>query len=526
MEHLSQCKQFFHLPKNNLIIKGTIILTLTGFLTRIIGFYNRIFLTNLIGTTQFGIFQLVLSVYVVMFAITTCGNEQALTKIISQYASQNNPKINRLFFYICFFVSLSVSIILSFFIYQNAEIICRYFLKMPECSSCLKLLCFAIPSIAMKGSIHGYFLGYRISSVHGISDLLEQTMKIISILILTAYIRIADSYDATIAVIGVIAGEYISLLYSILCFHRKNKILKRNNIPYNTIPTTDALSFKKSISLFFKNSIPMTTNRCAISILQSMESILIPIQLNLYCKNSDLSLSIYGVLMGISFPFIMFPATITNSMATMLMPAVSEAYGANQQKQLKQIVEKSIHFCLLIGLFSAITFSLFGKEIGQYFFQNESSGTYLFQLAFLCPLIYLSTTMASILNGLGYATRNLLQTIISTLIRMGFIILLVPKTGTAGYIIGLFVSYLFLTFGSLKKLLTVLTFPLCAKRSIILPSLYFFGWGIILFFLYKKSIIYLTIRRPIILFIALLFDCIFALCPLLYSTYKALQPLH
>ena len=38
------------------IFTGTLILTLSGFLARILGFYNRIFLSNLIGAKELGIY--------------------------------------------------------------------------------------------------------------------------------------------------------------------------------------------------------------------------------------------------------------------------------------------------------------------------------------------------------------------------------------------------------------------------------------------------------------------------------------
>ena len=47
------------------IFTGTLILTLSGFLARILGFYNRIFLSNLIGAKELGIYQLVF-LYAVM----------------------------------------------------------------------------------------------------------------------------------------------------------------------------------------------------------------------------------------------------------------------------------------------------------------------------------------------------------------------------------------------------------------------------------------------------------------------------
>jgi len=42
-----------------MIFTGTLILTLSGFLARILGFYNRIFLSNLIGAKELGIYQLI-----------------------------------------------------------------------------------------------------------------------------------------------------------------------------------------------------------------------------------------------------------------------------------------------------------------------------------------------------------------------------------------------------------------------------------------------------------------------------------
>ena len=42
----------------NKMLKGTIILTVAGVITRVIGFLYRIFLANLLGDTKLGIYQM------------------------------------------------------------------------------------------------------------------------------------------------------------------------------------------------------------------------------------------------------------------------------------------------------------------------------------------------------------------------------------------------------------------------------------------------------------------------------------
>lgn len=47
------------------IVKGTIILTAAGIVTRLIGLYNRVFLANIMSAAQLGLYQLIFPVLAV-----------------------------------------------------------------------------------------------------------------------------------------------------------------------------------------------------------------------------------------------------------------------------------------------------------------------------------------------------------------------------------------------------------------------------------------------------------------------------
>ena len=430
MQLTNRIQNFF---TKNLVIKGTLILTITGFATRIIGFYNRIFLSGLIGAKELGIYQLIFPLYMVAFSLTTFGNELALTKLVSEYSGRKDTASAKAFFKVCFFMNLILGLFVSTIMYRNAEWLCIHVLNAPECSACLKVICIGIPFMSMKGAIHGYFLGLEKSGVHGLSDFLEQLAKVFGLSLIATFICVREQYDASFAVWGIVIGELVSFGYSVLALILYNR---QNDHPLKS----PAIRRPHLIRLFVKNALPLTTNRLAMTVLQSIEAIMIPTVLLQYYKNSTMSLTAYGVFSGMAFPFIMFPSTITNSLSTMLLPAVSSASSQLNTGYLKRLCEKSLHFCLLIGLFSTTVFYIFGPAIGGCFFQSKEAGHYLFQLSFLCPFIYLATTLASISNGLGLATHNLILTLLSTLIRIGFILFAVPRMGLTGYIIGLFVS--------------------------------------------------------------------------------------
>lgn len=432
----------------NYVIRGTLILTLTGGITRLIGFYNRIFLSNLIGAKELGVYQLILPIYMIVFSFTTCGNELALTKLVAEYAARKEYASSISLLKICIQINFVLSILSGFVIYGNAQWICTYVLNATGCEQALKIMCFAFPFMSTKGAFHGFFLGLKKPEIHGISDLLEQASKIICVMFISSLLFTQSNYNASIAVWGIVVGEVISFTYSLFSFLRFK----------NTLPILDySAHYQKLSELFVKNTIPLTLNRFVLTLLQGMESILIPSVLLSYYHDSYVSLSIYGVFTGMAFPFIMFPATITNSLSTMLLPAVSNTKSTLNYSYLKKLCKKSIGFSFFIGVLSFIVFYSFGHKIGIFFFKTKEAGIFLYRLSFLCPFIYTATTLASILNGLGAASYNLFLTILSIIIRISFILLCIPHIGINGYLYGLLCSYIVLTLCYLLHLSKLLT---------------------------------------------------------------------
>ena len=65
------------------LLTGTLFLTLAGILTRIIGFFYRIFLSRTIGAEGLGIYQLIAPVTAICFAFTAAGIQTSISKFVS-----------------------------------------------------------------------------------------------------------------------------------------------------------------------------------------------------------------------------------------------------------------------------------------------------------------------------------------------------------------------------------------------------------------------------------------------------------
>lgn len=75
-----------------MIFTGTLILTLSGFLARILGFYNRIFLSNLIGAKELGIYQLIFPIYMLCFSLCCHGFETGISNLTSRFLQRDKKE--------------------------------------------------------------------------------------------------------------------------------------------------------------------------------------------------------------------------------------------------------------------------------------------------------------------------------------------------------------------------------------------------------------------------------------------------
>ncbi|MDD6332428.1 MAG: polysaccharide biosynthesis protein [Clostridium sp.] len=417
------------------IIKGTFILTIAGIAARFLGFYNRIFLTDLFGARELGIYQMIFPVYMVIFSFCCQGIQTALTRQVAR------PDFDSGQSKVCLLRSaLSISVFLSLLscavIYCNAEWISLQLLHSKECTHCLRILCLAFPFVSIKGCITGYYIGIQKSGVTAWGQLIEQIAKIGGVYLLSTLILTAPP-QAYFAVYGIVAGEIVSCLWAVSCYIRDRL---RMHLPADKC--APAIHYRQEL---LRDALPLTANRLSLTVLQCLEAILIPHMLNLYFCNGDQSLILYGTLTGMVLPCIMFPTTVTSSLATMLLPAISSEYQKDHKESLQRLIQKSIRFCLLIGAASTFFLLFLGNWTGQFLFQSETAGTLLFQFALLCPFIYLSACLSSIVNGMGFAALNLLYSILGIGIRIAFILTLVPRIGLTGYMWGMMFSYLLQT---------------------------------------------------------------------------------
>lgn len=137
---------------------------------------------------------------------------------------------------------------------------------------------------------------------------------------------------------------------------------------------------------------------------------------------------------------LMFPSTITNSLCVLLLPSISEAAAEQNRAYINKAIRYSFTYSLAIGGFIGLCFLVTGPQLGLLLFHNRLSGVFLQNLSWLCPMLYLSSTLSSILNGLGKMKLTFRNTSIGLFLRILLLLILIPYYGISGYFYSLLIS--------------------------------------------------------------------------------------
>ncbi len=445
---------------------GTAVLTLTGLLSRFIGFFYRIFLSNVFGAEGMGIYQLISPVLALSFSLTVSGMQTAISKYVANETTTHDYKTSFRTLWVGFLLSMFLSFACMAYIYGYADWIAVTFLLEKRCAPLLRIIALSIPMATVHSCINGYFYGIKKTAIPAFSQLAEQVVRV-GCVYLIYYICLRKNMTPTIsfAVVGLVIGEAASMLVAVaailyrsfrLSIKSKNtpaqtktslsyNTLSYNALSYNTL-SYNSLSYSEIAKNLLRLAVPLSANRIIINLLQSIESVFIPNRLMAYGLNNADALGVYGVLTGMSLPLILFPSAITNSISVLLLPVVSEADANGKKATVSKAIITSIKYCLLLGFGCTAFFLLTGRFAGNLLFHNRLAGSFILTLSFICPFLYIASTLNSILNGLGKTMLTFLYSVFSLLIRLLFVFFAIPIWGIKGYLWGMLVSQMVQTF--------------------------------------------------------------------------------
>ena len=194
--------------------KGTFLLTSAGLISRIMGFFYRIFLSHTIGAEGIGLYQLVVPLQHLVLAMTTFGIQTALSRLISSHTALGEKKEAQDCFRIGTFLALFLSGMAAWSIFTFSHFFAVQILKEPATESLIRLLALSFPFASVHLCVNSYYLGLKKASFPAATQILEQAVRIFSTCLLW---QICLSRNIAVTAMIAVAGSFLSELAAALC---------------------------------------------------------------------------------------------------------------------------------------------------------------------------------------------------------------------------------------------------------------------------------------------------------------------
>ncbi|MDD5888376.1 MAG: polysaccharide biosynthesis protein [bacterium] len=418
-------------------IKSTLILLVGGFFTKLLGMIIKIVMSRMIGTEGLGLYMLILPTFSLFIGLSQFGMPIALSKLIAE-----DKKNNKRLFFSILSVVLMINLILMLVIILFAPVLANKLLHNADTYYGIIAIALVIPFTSISSICRSYFFGKEKMLPHVISNLLEDVVRLILMVVGIPFFEDKGlNYAVCYIILSNIISEGISILVLFFFLPRKVVIKKEDLIP-------SKIYILESLSI----GIPNTTGRLVGSLGYFLEPIILTLVL-LHCGYSQSFITReYGILSGYVMPLVLLPSFFTNAISQALLPIVAREYVNKRYDNVKRKLKQAITISLIIGIPVMIFFVLFPSFFLKVIYHTTAGKLYVQMLAPICLFQYIQAPLSSALEAMGKSRDVMFGAILGMVIRTGgLFIFSFFKIGIWGLILAIALNVLAVAFYDIYK---------------------------------------------------------------------------
>ncbi|MGP4109174.1 putative polysaccharide biosynthesis protein [Virgibacillus sp. L01] len=383
--------------ETNKLVKGALLLTLAGLISKVLSAGYRIPLQNLTGDMGFYIYQQVYPFLGIALVLSLYGFPSAISKLTVDIKAQGmGPSITR--FYVPVFLLLgSICGSIFLFIYFNAQEIAVW-VGDANLERTYELAAFTFLLVPFSALLRGVFQGMKQMKPTAISQVGEQFIRVLLIILAAVFIYANSSDTYSIGQAAAIASLFggLAAILILLFFFMKMKPTKKLqfDIPWNYYIRT-LLIFGMIAAL----------NHMLLIIIQFADTFTLVPGLMEYGL-SDIDARRAKGVFDRGQPLIQLGTVLGSSFALALIPTISQNKLKNDPKAFHTYIESALVVSFYLAVGATIGLIIIFPEANILLFQNGNGTVSLQILVISIFLSSIAITAASILQGLGYIKRT------------------------------------------------------------------------------------------------------------------------
>ena len=420
------------------IFYSALLLTGVNLLLRLVSTSFQVHISARLGPEGVGLLQLVMSVGALSLTAGMAGIRTATMYLTAEELGRKHPENIRWVLRGCCTYSLICSSAVSTLVWFSASWMATHWIGNPQVVEAVRLFALFLPIVCLSGCMTGYFTAANRIGTLAIVEIFEQLCYMaVTMGMLTFW----AGHDPGKACQAVVLGSGVSACITLLCLAVLR--LREKAVSGPVIPVRKRL---------MQTAVPLALADDLKSGITTCENLMVPKRLALY-PGEESPLAAFGVVCGMVFPVLMFPAAILFALAELLIPELARCSAAGSRRRIEYLAKRCLKAALLYGCLCAGILFLIAKPLCLSLYDNSGAGELLRLYSCLIPVLYCDAMVDAMNKGLGQQKICVRYNILTAAMDVALLFLLLPSYGMQGYFFSFLVTHLINFILSIRLLL-------------------------------------------------------------------------
>lgn len=422
------------------IFYSAILLTLVNLLLRFVGTSFQVYLSGRIGAAGIGLLQLVMSVGSMAMVAGMGGIRTATMYLTAEELGRGKPQNVTWVLSGCFLYSIAFSGTMALALYYFAPFIAQAWIGDIRTVDALRLFAAFLPTTCLCGVMTGYFTAANRIGTLAAVEIAEQ---LCSMGITLWLLHFWAGTDPARACLAVVLGSALGCVLTLSCL----VILRLREKP----PASPRIPIARQLC---QTALPLAAADDLRTGISTAENLMVPKRLALNTSVEN-PLAAFGIVSGMVFPVLMFPACILFGLAELLIPELARCAAAGKNKRIRYLVRRSLKTAAVYGLLFFGLMYLTAEPLCLGLYGNMEAARQLQRYALLIPMLYCDAITDAMTKGLGQQRICVRYNIITNILDILFLYLLLPEYGMDGYFFSFALTHLLNFFLSFRRLMKI-----------------------------------------------------------------------
>ncbi|MGD6816949.1 putative polysaccharide biosynthesis protein [Metabacillus sp. 113a] len=427
------------------MLKGTFILTLGTYISRLLGMIYIIPFTALVGTLGTALYQMGYTPYVIFLSIATAGFPMAVSKFVAKYNAMGDYQTSLRMFRNGMIVMLLTGLASFAAMYLLAPELAAWSLSSEDTPSSsiaeveyvIKMLSVALIVVPIMALLRGFFQGHQMMAPTSVSQVVEQLFRIVFLLasVYLVYIEFegplveAIGYATLAAAVGAVGGLLVLYVY---WQKYKNRL---EAMQENTVPPSD-VKMRKLFKELLTYSLPFIFIGLAIPLYQLIDQGTMYGALREIGKTDEEAKALFSHVQFEGRSLIMILVSLATAFGLTLVPSITRAFSTGGMRQVHRQINQAFQIIMFLVMPAAAGMMVLAGPIYEFFFGYSSEAALLLQWQAPSALLFCYFTVnAAILQGVNKQKLAVISLAIGLIIKAAVNYPLIVWLGAQGSII-------------------------------------------------------------------------------------------